>query len=171
MTETDTEKYFNVPEIKLWWLLSQKTPWTISYGWGTLWKKFPHKVLWLAQRKSASLWEDYNSCIKLPARQWKSVITGRTIVVNYSLFDVLKRVVNALYSSCFYSEMCWIHKLFMVTEPSEVEINAVEPKQRQLSNERTDVHNLRKMKTDDYNNEQITAKIRTIEVALSGKTK
>ena len=58
----------------------------------------------------------------------------------------------------------------MVAEPSEVEISAVEPKQRQLSNERTDVHNLRKMKTDDHNNEQTTAKIRTIEVALSGKT-
>ena len=68
-------------------------------------------------------------------------------------------------------QFCWIHKLFMVTGPNAVEMNAVEPKQRQLLhvNERTDTQNLQKMKTDDDNNEKITVEIRTIQVPLSGK--
>ena len=59
----------------------------------------------------------------------------------------------------------------MVTGPNAVEMNAVEPKQRQLLhvNERTDTQNLQKMKTDDDNNEKITVEIRTIQVPLSGK--
>ena len=68
-----------------------------------------------------------------------------------------------------FIQICWVYKLFMVTGSNAVEMNTVEPKQRQLLNERTDTHNLQKMETDDGNNEKITVEMRTIQVPLSGK--